>query len=293
MTTSIQSDPNPSAIPTVAVIGCGNMSRAMLGGLVGTEIDQKTHFMCSSRTLESANALASMLQSATAMVDNIRAVSTACKVILSIKPQQAEAVCRQIAPFLTEHCHVISIMAGLGTDTIAEWCGVTKMSRIMPNTPAFIGVGMAGIYHSSGVSRLEAEFIVRMMNQVGTSIVVESEDKMHAITAISGSGPAYFFHFMHHLQEVAIRLGFSPEEARQLVNQTALGATRLVAQSGESALGLRQKITSPGGTTEQAIRSFESSDIGQTIAKAVESCYRQSVDLSTSLATKKPTQSSN
>lgn len=264
----------------IAIIGCGNMSMAMLGGLAGSVIDSQSQFRCSSRSIESAEKLASSFQSAQAMTDNAAAVLEADKVILSVKPQQAEAICREIAPHLSKHCHVISVMAGVSSATLAHWCGIETITRIMPNTPASVGRGMAGVYHSLLVKEEDKVFIHTMITQVGQYIEVDNEEKMHVITAVSGSGVAYFFHFMHHMQAVAMHLGFTASEAKQLVSQTALGAAELVQQSEKSALQLQQNVCSPGGTTVEAIAFFEQANMAEIIDGAMRACHEKSIALS-------------
>ena len=266
--------------PIITVLGCGNMAMAMLGGLVATDIDCRYHFNCSSRSLASAQALANCFQSATPMTDNASAVKGADKVILCIKPQQAKQVCAEIVTALSPNCHISSVMAGITVDTLNQWCGLTKISRIMPNTPALINEGMAGIFHHPQVDDESILFVTQMMNNVGLSLVVKDEEQIHSVTAISGSGPAYFFHFIHHMQNAAIELGFSPEEAEKLVNQTAFGAISLLRESDDSALVLQQKVCSPGGTTEQAINSFEQADMQKIIRNAANASCQRSKELS-------------
>ena len=266
--------------PIIAVLGCGNMAMAMLGGLVGTDIDEKYHFNCSSRSIQSAQTLATYFQSATAMKDNVKAVQGADKVMLCIKPQQAKDVCTEIKNALSSNCHISSVMAGITIETLSNWCGVTKISRIMPNTPALIGQGMSGIFHHPRVDDESVYFVKRMMDNVGLSLVVDDEDKIHAVTAISGSGPAYFFHFIYLMQNAAIELGFSPQDAEKLVNQTAFGAVNLVIESDDSAHTLQQKVCSPGGTTEQAIKSFENANMQKIIKEAMNASGQRSKELS-------------
>jgi pyrroline-5-carboxylate reductase len=271
---------NKTQVPTIAVIGCGNMARAMLGGLVGTEIDKKYHFNCSSRSIESAQVLAGYFHSSTSMIDNSEAVAQADKVILAIKPQQAQKICQEIAAKLSSDCHIISVMAGINVQTLSQWCKTLKISRVMPNTPALIGQGMSGVFHHSEVGEKDRAFITTMVNNVGKSITVDDEDKIHSITAVSGSGPAYFFHFIYQMQKAAEEFGFSPEQAEELVKQTALGAVKLVAESDDDALTLQKKVCSPGGTTEQAINTFEHLGTGKIIQEAMKACYKRSVELS-------------
>jgi pyrroline-5-carboxylate reductase len=151
----------------------------------------------------------------------------------------------------------------------------------MPNTPALVGEGMTGLYSNSHAGAAEGKALAeRVMSCVGQCVWVEKESDLDVVTAISGSGPAYFFLFIESLTDAAIALGMDSESARKLALQTALGASRLASLSEEDAATLRKNVTSPGGTTEQAIQSFETSDIRGIVARATQAAARRSVELS-------------
>ncbi len=174
-------------------------------------------------------------------------------VLLAVKPQQMHEACASLKPFLNDQL-VISIAAGLRLADVSRWLGgYGKLVRTMPNTPALIGCGVTGLYALPTVTEAEQLGAERVLQAVGSTVWVSEESQLDAITAISGSGPAYVFLFIEALQQAAIELGFTPKQARQLSIETALGASKLAAQSEVTASVLRERVTSKGGTTEAAL----------------------------------------
>jgi pyrroline-5-carboxylate reductase len=177
-------------------------------------------------------------------------------VLLSVKPQQMREACTPLVPYLKQQL-IISIAAGLRLADLSRWLGgYDKLVRTMPNTPALIGAGVTGLYASPAVSKAGRAGAERILQAVGSTLWIADEAQMDAVTAVSGSGPAYAFLFIEALQEAAAQLGFTPEQARQLSIETALGAARLAAQSDDPASVLRERVTSKGGTTEAALRTM-------------------------------------
>jgi pyrroline-5-carboxylate reductase len=177
-------------------------------------------------------------------------------VLLSVKPQQMREACTPLVPYLKQQL-IISIAAGLRLDDLSRWLGsYDNLVRTMPNTPALIGAGVTGLYALPAVSAVGRASAERILQAVGSTLWISDEAQMDAVTAVSGSGPAYAFLFIEALQEAAAQLGFTPEQARQLSIETALGAARLAAQSDEPASVLRERVTSKGGTTEAALRTM-------------------------------------
>ena len=171
-----------------------------------------------------------------------------------MKPQQMRAACAPLLPWLKAQL-VISIAAGLRLEDLSRWLGGhAKLVRTMPNTPALIGAGVSGLYAAEAVSAAEREAAARVMAAVGSVVWVDDEARIDAVTALSGSGPAYVFLFIEALQQAAADLGIAAEEGRRLAVETVLGAARLAAQSSEPASVLRERVTSKGGTTEAALR---------------------------------------
>ena len=205
-------------------------------------------------------------------------------VVLAIKPQITKAALQPLSGRLATHSLVLSIVAGINVESLAALLGLSDTGRIircMPNTPALVGEGMTGLYASREAGSAEGKAIAeRVMSSVGQCVWVENESDLDVVTAISGSGPAYFFLFIESLTDAAIALGMNGESARKLALQTALGASRLASLSSEDAATLRKNVTSPGGTTEQAIQAFEALDIRGIVAQATKAAARRSVELS-------------
>ncbi len=176
--------------------------------------------------------------------------------VLAVKPQQMREACTSIGKFLKGQL-IITIAAGLRLNALSRWLGnYDRLVRAMPNTPALISSGVTGLFAFPGVSEAERLGAERILNAVGSTVWVSDESLIDAVTAVSGSGPAYVFLFIEALQQAAMELGFTPRQARQLSIETTLGAARLAAQSEEPASVLRERVTSKGGTTEAALRAM-------------------------------------
>jgi pyrroline-5-carboxylate reductase len=205
--------------------------------------------------------------------DNGASVANADLVVLAVKPQVMGAVCRDLAPHISPGVLVISIAAGIDCTRLSEWLGArTAIVRCMPNTPALVGAGASGLYAAPGVTAAQQKEAEAVLAAVGTVAWVDREDLMDAVTAVSGSGPAYFFLAMEAMIEAGVSQGLSPETARTLTLQTALGAAKLAQQSPDAVAELRRRVTSPGGTTEQAIASFENNGLRRIYAEAMQAC---------------------
>lgn len=218
--------------------------------------------------------------------DNQVAAQAADILVLSVKPQIAREVCQGIAiPVQQRRPLVISIMAGIRLGLLARWLGEgLALVRTMPNTPAMLQAGATALYANPTTltaQRNQAESILRA---VGLTCWVTNEGDMDAVTALSGSGPAYFFLVMELLEQAAIELGLEAETARLLTIQTALGAARMAVESSESPERLRQRVTSPGGTTERALAALEAGGLRELVGSALRSARDRSIELSTLLA---------
>lgn len=270
--------------PRIAFIGAGNMAAALISGLVADGTDPQT-LIASDPAPEKCSALASATGIQTTG-DNSAAVSQARVVVLAVKPQ----VLRDVALHLRDGIQtasplVLSIAAGIRTDTLDDWLGgATALVRAMPNTPAMLQAGATGLYATPGVNEEQRQLAESIMRAVGLTRWVDDESLMDAVTAVSGSGPAYFFLVMEAMQEAAQQLGLDKENARILTLQTALGAARMAIESDDEPAVLRAKVTSPGGTTEQAINSLEKDQLRETFARALLAARDRSVELSRLLA---------
>ena len=189
--------------------------------------------------------------------------------LLAVKPQQMREACASLQQFLNQQL-VISIAAGLRLADLSRWLGgYDKLVRTMPNTPALIGSGVTGLYAQETVSEAERLGAERVLRAVGSTVWVNDEAQIDAVTAVSGSGPAYVFLFIEALQQAATELGFTPRQARQLSLETMLGAAKLAAHSEEPASVLRERVTSKGGTTEAALNTMAERGVKDGIVAGV------------------------
>lgn len=203
-------------------------------------------------------------------------------VIFAVKPQIMKKVAFDVANSISATgALVISIAAGIKIEHLEKWLSKdTAIVRTMPNTPALIGEGATGLYANSNVTKDQMHLTEGIMDSVGISHWVDEEFKIDVVTALSGSGPAYFFLFMEYMQKTAIELGLSPEVAAKLTEQTALGSAILAQRSSDDITVLREKVTSPKGTTEAALNSFNNNDIEETIRLALKAANDRSKQLS-------------
>lgn len=265
----------------ITFIGGGNMACALIGGLL-----QRDYSRTQLRVVEvNADAREKIKREFDVQAGpelTPEAVDSNV-IVLAVKPQQLCAVAQKLAPLLSGNL-VISIAAGLRARDISRWLGnYDRIVRAMPNTPALVGAAVTGLYAAAGVNDGEKRDAEAVLGAVGTVLWVDNEELLDAVTAISGSGPAYVFYFMEAMQQAGIELGLEPAQARQLTLETFIGAARLASQSNEDAALLRGRVTSPGGTTERAIKSLENEDVKDAVKGAIHSAYARSGELSDEL----------
>lgn len=252
----------------IAFIGAGNMANSLIHGLLAkgvaashvhaTDIDsdklQALHSACGIQTGDTASVAAG-----------------ADVIILAVKPQVMAAVCTSLKPLIGKtDCLIISIAAGIPVASLEQWLGVDRaIVRCMPNTPSLVGEGATGLYANTNCSDAHHRLAGDIMAAVGIACWLQAEKDIDTVTALSGSGPAYYFLMMEAMEKAAVAMGLTPEVARQLSIQTALGAGKLAATSDVPPAELRRRVTSPGGTTEQALLSFENQGFETTVAKAM------------------------
>lgn len=217
----------------------------------------------------------------TTTTDNAELVDTCEVILLAVKPQVMHSVLEPLAIQLKDKQPLlISIAAGIPISLIQQWSGYSAaVVRVMPNTPALVRAGAAGLFASEQVNESQREVAQSIMQAVGVAIWVESEGLIDSITAVSGSGPAYFFYLIEALEAAAIKNGLKVEDARLLSRETALGAAKLAAQSEFSAAELRKRVTSPGGTTAAAIEVMTKNDFSETINLAVRAAADRAREL--------------
>ena len=206
-------------------------------------------------------------------------------IVLAVKPQVLAEVCRSTAPALQEGQLVLSIAAGVSSDSLRNWLGpAPDIVRAMPNTPALLGLGASGLFAAPDVSDTQRQRATAIMRAVGIVQWVDDEALLHTVTALSGSGPAYFFQFMEAMIASAQRMGLDEESARTLCAQTCLGAGHMLMDSDVDAAELRRRVTSPGGTTERAVARFEQAELASIVAQAMDDCAARSEELARELA---------
>ena len=209
------------------------------------------------------------------------AAQVADTLVLAVKPQALKNVAQEIASVVqSQKPLVISIAAGIGTADIARWLGgEATIVRAMPNTPALVQCGASGLFANPQVSEKQREDAETILRATGLTVWMDSEDQINAVTALSGSGPAYFFRIMESLATAGQELGLSQQAAHLLTLQTALGAAKLAMESSDNIAKLRQSVTSPGGTTEQGLRVMEEHDIDGLFKEVVQAAYERAKQL--------------
>ena len=263
----------------ISFIGAGNMACSLIGGLIA---DGKTpaDINITDNNTEQLNKLQQHF-GVNVCQSNIEATEAADILVLAVKPQVLKQVTEEISE--TVQCKqplIVSIAAGVQEKDINRWLGNNvAIVRTMPNTPSLIQTGATGLYANDKVSSEQRNIAETIMRAVGVAVWVDSEKQMDAVTAISGSGPAYYFLFMEAMEAAGRELGLDTETARLLTLQTAVGATKMALESSEDCATLRQRVTSPGGTTEQALRTFEEGDLRQLIKQAVTAAAKRSQEL--------------
>jgi pyrroline-5-carboxylate reductase len=264
---------------TIGFIGAGNMARSLAGGLLNNGF-AAPHLKLSDPDANQRRGVEQALGLAT-LADNCALAAAADVLVLAIKPQALKAVAEEIAPTVQQKQPlVISIAAGIRIADIERWLGGRlPVVRVMPNTAALIGSGASGLYANARVSDAQRDEAESILRAVGVTVWVEDEGLMDVVTAVSGSGPAYFFLAMEALEQSAIRHGLDPKTARLLTLETAFGAAKMALEGGEEPSLLRKRVTSPGGTTEQAIQVLQGGGLERLFDEAVAAAIRRAREL--------------
>ena len=264
----------------IAFVGGGNMARSLIGGLIraGTF---RTALTVGEPGAELASALAHDFGVA-AGPDNAVAVDGAAAWVLAVKPQVMKAVCEPLRGLAQANKPlVISIAAGIRAEQIERWLGgQVAVVRCMPNTPALIGAGAIGLYANARVGTEQHLLAERILSSAGATAWIDDEALMDTVTALSGSGPAYFFLLVEALENAAVAQGLPRETARALAVQTCLGAGRMLCEDGATPAELRQRVTSAGGTTQAALDSFAASGFSAIVARAVAAATARGREMS-------------
>lgn len=268
----------------IGFIGGGNMATSLIAGLVADGYEP-SHLILSEPDGLRRDALVGRFGIGVGQ-DNRDAARQADILVLCVKPQVARGICEELAATVQERRPlVISIMAGIRLDLLQRWLGAgLALVRSMPNTPAMLQAGATALYAGTAVTPAQRNQAESILRAVGLTCWVAEEGAMDTVTALSGSGPAYFFLVMESLEQAAIELGLAAETARLLTLQTALGAARMAVESSEPPRGLRQRVTSPGGTTERAVATLEAGGLRELFARALHNAHNRSVELSSLLS---------
>jgi len=272
-----------AAAPRIAFVGGGNMARSLIGGLVraGTP-GAALHVGEPNADLRAALAR----DFGVAVHDNgADAARGADAVVFAVKPQVMKNVCASLRSVVQERKPVVvSIAAGIRIAQIEAWLGGDlAIVRTMPNTPALIGAGASGLVANARADAAQRKLARDVLDAAGLTVWIEDEALMDTVTALSGSGPAYFFLLVEALEDAAVAQGLPRETARALAAQTCLGAGRMLRENNEAPSVLRQRVTSPNGTTQAALESFEASGLRAAVARAVSAATRRGQELSNQL----------
>jgi pyrroline-5-carboxylate reductase len=268
----------------IAFIGGGNMATSLVAGLIADGYEPQ-HLCVAEPDSARREALATRY-GVRAVAANRDALPGAETLILCVKPQLAPTVCREIADLAAaQKPLVISIMAGVTESAIQQWLGAElPVVRCMPNTPAMVQTGAIGLHASPQVSEAGRNRAETVLRAVGLTCWVEPEARIDAVTALSGSGPAYFFLLMEAMEQAGVDLGLDAETARLLTIQTALGAARMAVESDLGPARLREQVTSPGGTTERALAVFDEAGLRPLVGRALAAACARAAEISQDLA---------
>ena len=264
----------------ISFIGGGNMAQALISGLISCGVKPSLITVADPSSDAREQLAAKGLYTVDPTADAKAAVIDADIVVLAVKPQVMKAVVSGFADALDKQL-VISVAAGLSTALLSNMLGgYSNIVRAMPNTPAMIQMGATGLYGTDDISAEQKQLATAVMEASGLVMWVDNEEHMHAVTAVSGSAPAYMFYFIEAMVDGGVALGLDKEQASALAMQTMLGAAKMALGSEDAPSELRRKVTSPNGTTQAAIESMQANDISRQIIEAMQACYDRSQALS-------------
>ena len=264
----------------LGILGAGNMAEAIAGGVIRARVLKAGQIAASDVSAERRQVFSSRM-GIRALNDNREVAASARTILLSVKPQQMASVLGEIADVVSREALIVSIAAGVSTQTIEKHlsgAGGWRIIRTMPNTPMLIGQGIVAVARGRNASEADARQARRLF-EAAASVIEVSEEQLDAVTAVSGSGPAYIFYLVEQMIRAGEQLGLSPEHSRQLAIKTALGAATMLSTSQETPAELRRRVTSPGGTTLAAITHLERHDWAGTTIEAIKAAASRSREL--------------
>lgn len=270
---------NPLKNKKISFIGGGNMAQALISGLLAKGILPE-YITVSDPNPDNREQLQAKGINTIDSAKNPLDALMADVVVLAVKPQIMSTVVADFSQVLDKQL-IISVAAGLSTDSLTKMLnGYQNIVRAMPNTPAMVQAGATGLYATDSINEQEKQLTTELMGASGLVIWVDDEEQLHAVTAVSGSAPAYFFYFIESVIQGGIDLGLSQEQASALAMQTALGAAKMSISSDDTPEQLRRKVMSPGGTTEAAVHSLQADKVNELIGKAMQACVKRSREMS-------------
>jgi len=262
----------------IVFIGSGNMAEAIISGFVKFDLINRANIVCNDISQERLKVI-SQKYAVTVQQDKVQALKDADIVFIAIKPQQCKFVLQEYAKDLLKAKLIVSIAAGITTEFIEK--NISKKSvvvRVMPNTPALVAKGAIAVCGGKNASKENISDVADMFSVIGRVVCVD-ESLMNAITAVSGSGPAYIFYFSEIMRDVAEKFGIPSDIAKQLVYQTIYGSGKMLIESGLDDVVLRKNVTSPGGTTEKAMDEFINSNFREIVSSALEKARNRAEEL--------------
>lgn len=266
----------------LGILGAGNMAEAIARGVIRGRLFDPGQIIAADVSPQRRELFTSEL-GVPAVEDNRQVASQSAALLLSVKPQQMAQVLDGIAPVARADALIISIAAGISTRFIETSMGREKAWRViraMPNTPMLVGEGMVALSRGQHATLDDARR-ARALFEAAADVIEVPEDQLDAVTAVSGSGPAYFFYLVEQMIRAAVEMGISPEHARQLSVKTALGAAKMLCSSQDSPQELRRRVTSPGGTTQAALTHLENNHAAAMIIDAIKAAQRRGKELGT------------
>jgi pyrroline-5-carboxylate reductase len=261
---------------TLAFIGGGNMASAIIGGLIkqGTP----AHRILVVEPFEEARQRLASQFDVHVLASADSTLSEAGLVIWAVKPQTFREAAQQTKAFCAQALH-LSVAAGIRSDSIASWLSSDRVVRAMPNTPALVGLGQTGLFARAGVTAFDKKWIEQVIATTGALLWVKDEPLLDAVTAISGSGPAYVFFFIEAMVEAGVKMGLTPDQATQLAIGTFEGASQLAKSATEPPSVLRERVTSKGGTTYAALTSMQEARMGELFQTALQAAQHRAQEL--------------
>ena len=267
----------PRSNPLIAFIGGGNMASAIIGGLL-----RQGHPASALQVVEPWDEqrarLAQQFPGLEVLPKASDALQRAELVVWAVKPQTFKDAAKATAPFVSGALH-LSVAAGITSDSMSAWLGSERIVRAMPNTPALVGLGMTGLFARAAVSGAERDTVDTVVATTGDGVWVDVETQLDAVTALSGSGPAYVFYFLEAMREAGTAMGLPPDVAQRLAMGTFVGAATLAQRTDEPLQTLRERVTSKGGTTHAALTALEASGVKQHFIAAMRAAEQRAAEL--------------